>query len=143
MAAKAKRRDVTDPAAAAQPPAHFRCNPPGRGQLAVFPSTERRTRSSRPALVSRSRYVRRRGGVQNWCGMIVATATPARTTLKNSRLARQPPGERHAYFGTGHRILEKQNSLQMSQLFSESAHPSFARFAFQGFYMRDHGTRQR
>ena len=41
------------------------------------------------------------------------------------------------------RILEKQNSLQMSQVFFGIAHSSFARFAFQGFYMRDHGTRQR
>jgi len=31
--------------------------------------------------------------------MIVATASPARTALKNSQLTRQPPGERHAYFG--------------------------------------------
>jgi hypothetical protein len=30
-------RYVTDPADAGQPPAHFRCNPPGRGELAVFP----------------------------------------------------------------------------------------------------------
>src|SRR5262245_22124165 len=30
-------RYVTDPAAAGQPPAHFHRNPPGRGQLAVFP----------------------------------------------------------------------------------------------------------
>jgi len=41
------------------------------------------------------------------------------------------------------RILEKQNLLQMSQVFFGVAHSSFARFAFQGFYMRDHGTRQR
>ena len=41
------------------------------------------------------------------------------------------------------RILEKQNSLQMSQVFFGIAHSSLARFAFQGFYMRDHGTRQR
>src|SRR6516165_8423871 len=41
------------------------------------------------------------------------------------------------------RILEKQNSLQMRQVFFGIAHSSFARFAFQGFYMRDHGTRQR
>jgi hypothetical protein len=31
--------------------------------------------------------------------MIVATASPARTALKNSQLTRQPPGEKHAYFG--------------------------------------------
>src|SRR6516165_5515836 len=30
--------------------------------------------------------------------MLVATASPARTALKNSQLIRQPPGERHAYF---------------------------------------------
>jgi len=30
-------RYVTDPAAAGQSPAHFQRNPPGRGQLAVFP----------------------------------------------------------------------------------------------------------
>jgi len=29
--------DVTDPAAAGQPPAYFQRNPLGRGQLAVFP----------------------------------------------------------------------------------------------------------
>jgi len=39
--------------------------------------------------------------------------------------------------------VEKQNSLQMSRVFFGIAHSSFARFAFQGFYMRDHGTRQR
>jgi hypothetical protein len=69
-------RYVTDPAAAGQPPAHFHCNPVGRGQLAVFPSGGRRTRSSRIDL-----------------DMIVARA------LKNSQLTRQPPGERHAYIG--------------------------------------------
>jgi hypothetical protein len=31
-------RDVTDPAAAGQPPDHFHRNPLGRGRLAVFPS---------------------------------------------------------------------------------------------------------
>jgi hypothetical protein len=31
------------------------------------------------------------------------------------------------------RILEEQNSLQMSQVFFGVAHSSFARFAFQGF----------
>jgi len=31
--------------------------------------------------------------------MLVATASPARTALKNSQLTRQPPDERHAYFG--------------------------------------------
>ena len=30
-------RYVSDPATAGQPPAHFHRNPPGRGQLAVFP----------------------------------------------------------------------------------------------------------
>jgi hypothetical protein len=40
-------RYVTDPAGAGQPPAHFHRNPLGRGQLAVFPSGDRRTRSTR------------------------------------------------------------------------------------------------
>ena len=40
-------RDVTDPAPAGLPPAHFHRNPPGRGQLAVFPSGGCRTRSTR------------------------------------------------------------------------------------------------
>src|ERR1700746_550189 len=31
--------------------------------------------------------------------MLVATASPAPTALKNTQLTRQPPGERHAYFG--------------------------------------------
>jgi hypothetical protein len=57
-------------------------NPPGRGQLAAFPPGGRRTRSSRIDL-----------------DLLFATASPARTALKNSQLTRQPPGERHAYFG--------------------------------------------
>src|SRR6516164_11773067 len=40
-------RYVTDPAAAGQPSAHFHRNPLGRGQLTVFPSRGRGTRSSR------------------------------------------------------------------------------------------------
>src|SRR6516164_6543825 len=44
-------RYVTDPAAAGQPPAHFHRNPPGRGQLAVFPRCS--------LLTYRSRYARR------------------------------------------------------------------------------------
>jgi hypothetical protein len=36
---------------ATQPPAHFQCNPPGRGQLAVFPRCS--------LLTYQSRYVRR------------------------------------------------------------------------------------
>jgi hypothetical protein len=42
--------------------------------------------------------------------MLVVTASPARTALKNSQLIRQWPGERDAYFrGQDTRILEKQN----------------------------------
>ncbi len=55
---------------ATRPPAHFQRNPPGRGQLAVFPSGGCRT----------SRYGR-------------FTASPARTALKNSQLIRRPPGD--------------------------------------------------
>ena len=44
-------RYVTDPAAAGQPPAHFHRNPPGRGQLAVFPRCS--------LLTYRFRYARR------------------------------------------------------------------------------------
>src|SRR6516164_6351920 len=33
--------------------------------------------------------------------MLVATASPARTALKSSQLARQPPGEWHAISATG------------------------------------------
>jgi hypothetical protein len=40
-------RYVIDSASAGQPPAHFERNPPDRGQLAVFPSGGRRTRSAR------------------------------------------------------------------------------------------------
>jgi hypothetical protein len=47
-----------------------------------FRPAARRTRSSRINL-----------------DMLVATASPARTALKNSQLTRRPPGERHAYFG--------------------------------------------
>jgi hypothetical protein len=51
---------------ATQPPAHFQRNPPGRGQLAVFP------RCSLDPYESRyGRFV---------------TASPARTALKNSQL---------------------------------------------------------
>jgi hypothetical protein len=38
------------------------------------------------------------------------------------------------------RILEKQNSLQTSQVFSVCLHWSFGGFAFQGFYKRDRET---
>jgi hypothetical protein len=69
-------RDVTDPAAAGQPPARFHRNPPGRGQLAVFPSGGCRTRFLRIDL-----------------DMLVARA------LKNSQLT---CGERHAISRTGH-----------------------------------------
>ncbi|HEX6565064.1 MAG TPA: hypothetical protein VF020_12310, partial [Chthoniobacterales bacterium] len=34
-------RYVTDPAGAGKQPAHFQRNPPGRGQLAVFPPPRR------------------------------------------------------------------------------------------------------
>ena len=43
-------------------------------------------RSSRPAPVLRWRHRCRSAGVQNWCGMLVATASPARIALKNSQL---------------------------------------------------------
>ena len=56
-------------------------------------------RSSRPAPVSRWRNGDRSGAIQNWCGMLVATASPARTALKNSQLTPRPRGERHAYLG--------------------------------------------
>jgi len=69
-------RYVTDPAAAGQPSAHFHRNPLGRGQLTVFPSRGRGTRSSRIDL-----------------DMLVARA------LKISQLTPRPRGERHAYFG--------------------------------------------
>jgi hypothetical protein len=32
-------RDVTDPAAASQPPAHFRRNPPGSGDITIICET--------------------------------------------------------------------------------------------------------
>jgi hypothetical protein len=38
------------------------------------------------------------------------------------------------FAGRATRILEKQNPLQMSQVFSVSAHLSIGGFAFQGFY---------
>src|SRR5215469_4843294 len=46
------KRYVTDPAGAGQPPAHFHRNPPGRGQLAVFPPPRR-------ILTYQCRYARR------------------------------------------------------------------------------------
>src|SRR5215831_4718881 len=64
---------------ATQPPTYFHRNPLGRRQLAGFPSRGCGTRSSRIDL-----------------DMLVATASPARTALKNSQLT---CGERHAYFG--------------------------------------------
>jgi hypothetical protein len=51
---------------ATQPPAHFQRNPPGRGQLAVFPRC------------SLDPYESRYGHF--------VTASPARTALKNSQL---------------------------------------------------------
>jgi hypothetical protein len=63
---------VTDPAAAGQPLAHFHRNPPGRGQLAVFPRCS--------LLTYPFRYARR-------------------SRLKNSQLA---DGETHVSYGTGH-----------------------------------------
>src|SRR5262249_41685612 len=56
-------------------------------------------RSSRPAPVSRWRNGHRSVAKQNWCGMLVATASPVRTALKSSQLTPRPRGERHAYFG--------------------------------------------
>ena len=47
--------------------------------------------SLRAASVSRRRYGRRSVGEQNWCGMLVVTASPPRTALKISQLIRQPP----------------------------------------------------
>jgi hypothetical protein len=38
-------------------------------------------------------------GNANWCGMLVATASPARTVSKNSQLIRSRPDESYAYFG--------------------------------------------
>jgi len=56
-------------------------------------------RSLRIAPVLRWRHGRRAIGVQNWCGMLVGTASPARTALKISQLS---GGERHATSATGH-----------------------------------------
>src|SRR6202050_696577 len=58
---------------ATQPPAHFHRNPPGRGQLAVFPRG-----SLAPYKPDRGRSAR---------------------ALKNSQL---PAGESHVIYGTGH-----------------------------------------
>src|ERR1700739_4668833 len=61
---------------ATQTPAHFYRNPLGRGQLAVFPRCSLLTYRFQDTLV--------------------ATASPARTALKNSQLT---CGETYAYFG--------------------------------------------
>jgi hypothetical protein len=63
------------------PPAHFRRNPPRRGQLAVFPSPRRID-------LYESRYGR-------------FTASPAWTALKNSQLTRRPPGDLSHYMRSG------------------------------------------
>src|SRR5262249_16405315 len=65
-------RYVTDPAAAGQPPAHFDRNPPGRGQLAVFPRCS--------LLTYRFRYDRR-------------------SRLEKQPTDPATAGRRHAYFG--------------------------------------------
>jgi hypothetical protein len=61
---------------AGQPPAHFHRNPPGRGQLAVFPRC-----SLDPYEFRYGRFAR---------------------ALKNSQLIRPWPDESHAIYGTGH-----------------------------------------
>jgi len=63
---------------ATQPPAHFHRNPPGRGQLAVFPRCSLDPYDS---------------------DMGASTASPARTALKNSQLT---SGKIPRISGTGH-----------------------------------------
>jgi hypothetical protein len=47
------------------------------------------------------------------------------------------------FAGRATRILEKQNPLQMSQVFSVSAHLSIGGFAFQGFYSQAASSNRR
>jgi len=65
----------------------FQCNPAGLRPIGCFPSVGRLIRSLRPAPVSRWRHGCRTVGAQNCCGMLVATASQARTALNNSQLA--------------------------------------------------------
>ena len=74
--------DVTNPAVAGRPPAHFQRNPLGRGQLAVFPRC-----SLGP---SSTIYMWAAKAPNSWRKMVLdgrfVTASPARTALKNSQL---------------------------------------------------------
>jgi hypothetical protein len=58
-----------------------------------------RARSLRPAPFLRWGEKLKSAGLQKWCGMLVVTASPAQTALKNSQLT---CGERHAISWTGH-----------------------------------------
>jgi hypothetical protein len=69
---------------ATPPPAHFHRNPPGRVASWLFFCV---------ALSSRINS-----------DMLVASASAARTALKNSQLIRQLPDESHVIYGTGHKL---------------------------------------
>src|ERR1700756_4705857 len=81
LAGASLNRYVTDPAAAGQPPAHFQRNPPGPRPVGCF--SVRRPPDS-------LRYGR------------FATASPARTALKNSQLIRRLPDDVTIIFETVH-----------------------------------------
>ena len=77
-------RCVTDPAAAGQPAGSFSSQPSGPWPVGCFSS----------AAADHSLRIN--------SDMLVASASAARTALKNSRLIRQLPDESHVIYGTGH-----------------------------------------
>jgi hypothetical protein len=70
----------------------LQANPLGRGQLADFCLAAAGLTPYVPHQFSRWRGGRRSVGVENWCGMLIVTASPAQTALKISQLTRRPPG---------------------------------------------------
>ncbi len=66
-------------------------------------------RSRRPIFIATLRavaswlfFLRRGGSLRINSDMLVASASAARTALKNSQLIRQLPDESHVIYGTGH-----------------------------------------
>ena len=68
-------------------------------------------RSRRPIFIATLRavaswlfFLRRGGSLRINSDMLVASASAARTALKNSQLIRQLPDESHVIYGTGHKV---------------------------------------
>src|SRR5215813_13725497 len=88
----------------------FRCDqngPPARREEGAYPEryVTDEQRGRRPIFIATLRaaaswlFFRVARSSRIDLDMLVATACPARTALKNSQLTPRPRGERHAYFG--------------------------------------------